>query len=164
MFRRTIVAGGLALSVALLASPSPTIAQVVFDGLPNQPLGNAQLNSNGSTLTVSNIGSSGKDGVSIDICQTGEGLGVRHRRRDDGREVAPVAGSTGQRAEMHHPDQGPDHGKVRATRRAVSAVSPIAVRLSMSPTSMRRTARRLHSPALPLMTWSVSAGPNFQLA
>jgi hypothetical protein len=36
-------------------------------GLPHAPLGQAQLNESGGTLTVSNIGSSGKDGVSIDL-------------------------------------------------------------------------------------------------
>ncbi|MHC4218593.1 MAG: hypothetical protein ACYSU7_09085, partial [Planctomycetota bacterium] len=36
-------------------------------GLTHTPLGQAQLNDSGGTLTVSNIGSSGKDGVSIDL-------------------------------------------------------------------------------------------------
>ncbi len=40
---------------------------VFFDGLAHQPLGGAQLTLQGGHLTVSNIGSSGKDGVSIDV-------------------------------------------------------------------------------------------------
>ena len=38
-----------------------------FDGLANRSLGGAQLDASGGTLTVSNIGSSGEDGVSIEI-------------------------------------------------------------------------------------------------
>jgi hypothetical protein len=36
-------------------------------GLPHTALGQAQLSGSGGTLTISNIGSSGKDGVSIDL-------------------------------------------------------------------------------------------------
>jgi len=65
-------------------------------GLDHNPLGNAQLSSDGGRLTVSNIGSSGKDGVSIDL---GESQGLvalpvffaLYRKRADCDRRHPVA-------------------------------------------------------------------------
>ncbi len=50
MPRRIVVAGGLL--AALLVNPLSVFAQVTFDGLLNQPLGGALLNTDGNTLTV----------------------------------------------------------------------------------------------------------------
>ena len=55
----------------------------VYNGLPNLPLGQATLNESGGTLTVSNIGSSGQDGVSIDLGRS------RGRWRSLGRSGSP---------------------------------------------------------------------------
>jgi hypothetical protein len=45
------------------------VLEILFDGLPHTPLGNAQLSVDDSTgfLIVSNIGSTGVDGVAIDL-------------------------------------------------------------------------------------------------
>jgi hypothetical protein len=52
-----------ALITSLATGGAPAKGDVVFFGFVNQPLGNAQLNVLGGNLVVSNIGSSGQDGV-----------------------------------------------------------------------------------------------------
>lgn len=61
-------------SIVLLAGISPGHAdELMFRGLPHTSLGTAELtpNADNTQLTVSNIGSSGEDGVSIDLGESG---------------------------------------------------------------------------------------------
>jgi plastocyanin len=63
---------GMTGIVHVLLVPPATIN---FAGLDHTPLGNATLADSGTgTLTVSNIGSSGLDGVSIDLGETADGF------------------------------------------------------------------------------------------
>ncbi len=56
---------------ALLAPPDP-----VDEGLAQRALGQARLSVQGRQVVIANIGSSGQDGVSIDVGDRGSGLGV----------------------------------------------------------------------------------------
>ncbi len=59
------------MQVTLLGTGIPELAlaseTVEFSHLPHQALGHAQMSATGDHLTISNIGSSGEDGVSIDL-------------------------------------------------------------------------------------------------
>jgi hypothetical protein len=67
-------------------------------GLLHQPNGQAELTAGPGTLTVSNIGSSGKDGVSIDLGETGQGwLGTGELQGDLPEGASMVLGNRGTR-------------------------------------------------------------------
>ena len=69
MHTRTLYRGVPALFFAVGLVSSPALAGPGLDafGLAHSPLGTAQLTFDGDTLSIANIGSSGKDGVRIDL-------------------------------------------------------------------------------------------------
>ena len=82
----------------------------------------------------------------------GQGAGVGDGGGEHRVEVAGEAGSAGQRPEVDHADEGPDHTYARATRRAVAATSPTVVRFGVADRGRRCTTRRHQSPAWPRTT------------